>query len=564
MLLQRKFRSSAPALSGRPLLLRLVLIGLVVAGVFGAMIGVGAVPADAATAGVTTTELTVPATGGGAPLRAAVVAPAATVGPHPGLVLVHGSGPHVWEEYRPQAEAFARAGIVTLIYDKRIDGYSLMERDFDVLADDALAAVQVLRRHHAVDGSRVGLLGFSEGGWVAPLAAATSDDIAFLVEVGASGLPPAQAQAWSYGNWLRHAGVTGSLLHTAQVTGPRTMSAAGMFPEADFDPLPLFERMRQPVLAIWGAHDQQVPPRESALALQQALERGGNRRYTIRFIADARHTMERSPDGFARREGFAPGYIDTVTSWVNGLTDDTRAVNVQPAPRQAQHSAVLPSATSMTSWLLVAAVPMLLAVFATYPLTAAVRRLAGRRGAPPNAWGCTLPRRARPAQRAGNGHLLRVSRSDGRATDRPSGRRTAHRMVGVAPARRGSGHRRGCDAGRLAARAPSTRRRHPRPLRRPARGRRVARAVGSALGITGPMTTKVAGPDGPRARATTPASTAWATRSSSPALTSASTRGGTGPGRSQEPFPRTRCSSIACSVIVSRSRATSANASSFI
>lgn len=383
MLLQRKSRTPIPASSEPRPLLALVLIGLVLAGVLGATIGVGAVPAAAAPAGVTITKLTIPSADGDAPVRAAVVAPTATDGPRPGMVLVHGAGPHIWEDYRREAEAFARAGIVTLIYDKRTNGYSLMERDFDLLADDALAALQVLLQHDAVDGSRVGLLGFSEGGWVAPLAAAKSDDVAFLVEVGASGVTPVQAQAWSYGNWLRRAGVTGSLLRTAQVTGPRAMRAAGMFPEADHDPLPVFERVHQPVLAIWGAHDQQVPARESALAMQKALERGGNRHYAIRFIADARHTMERSVDGFARGEGFAPGYFDMVSSWVNGLAGEVPAVNVEPAPRQAQLSAALPPATNMESWLLVIAVPVLLAAFAAYPLTAAVRRVAGLRGVPP-------------------------------------------------------------------------------------------------------------------------------------------------------------------------------------
>src|ERR687897_587767 len=89
------------------------------------------------------------------------------------MALIHGSGPGPRELRRADAEAFAREGIVTLIYDKRTEGYSesgLGERSYELLAQDALAAVRALRAHPEGDPGAVGLWGRSEGGWVGPLA----------------------------------------------------------------------------------------------------------------------------------------------------------------------------------------------------------------------------------------------------------------------------------------------------------------------------------------------------------------------------------------------------------
>lgn len=61
----------------------------------------------------------------------------------------------------------APAGIVAIVYDKRTAGYSLTNRSFPALADDAVAAADVLRSWPGVDPDRVRLLGRSEGGWVA-------------------------------------------------------------------------------------------------------------------------------------------------------------------------------------------------------------------------------------------------------------------------------------------------------------------------------------------------------------------------------------------------------------
>ncbi len=104
-------------------------------------------------------------------------------GPHPAIVLLHGSGSDAGTEYLYNGDFFAAHGIAALVYDKRGTGRSGGEYTFDYeqLARDALAAVAMLRSRDDIDPDRIGLAGYSQGGWVAPLAASLIDDIRFVV-----------------------------------------------------------------------------------------------------------------------------------------------------------------------------------------------------------------------------------------------------------------------------------------------------------------------------------------------------------------------------------------------
>ncbi|MCE6994640.1 hypothetical protein LZG04_07440 [Saccharothrix sp. S26] len=194
-------------------------------------------------------------------LHGTVIAPA-TGGRHPAVVMVHGSGRVSRDGYRPEAESFARAGIATLVYDKR-PKRSKSDVDFDLLADDALAALRALKAHPAVDPARTGLWGVSEGGWVAPIAAARSTDVAFVVTVGAPGVAPERQQSWNLVNRLTAAGVSGSLVDTVSRTTLGLLVGAGQFPESGYDPAPVLARVTQPVLGLWGDLDRVIPGRRA-------------------------------------------------------------------------------------------------------------------------------------------------------------------------------------------------------------------------------------------------------------------------------------------------------------
>ncbi|WP_198953151.1 alpha/beta hydrolase family protein [Kitasatospora sp. CB01950] len=333
----------------------------------------------------------------GVTLHGELIAPQGANGA-PGLAMVGGAGPVTMDELRPAAEAFAAHGIPTLIWDKRTAGYSTLRRDYDRLADDALAAAQLLRSRPEIDPNRVGLWGLSEGAWVATLAAGrTPSDVSFVLTAGAVGLTPARQQAWAYGEFLRHAGITGSLVPTMQSTLIRQLAAAGLFPEADYDPVPAWERIHQPVLAEWGTLDREAVPAESERIVREALDRAGNRHYTIRTVPDVRHNLRRSfADGFDRSPQLPDDYADFESRWINGLASGLPAASADTAPAQEYASRPLaPLHWYEPPWLQAALTGVCLIGFVGHLATGTVRRLR-RRPAPAG-----LPRPARWAALTG-------------------------------------------------------------------------------------------------------------------------------------------------------------------
>ncbi|MEV5889875.1 alpha/beta hydrolase family protein [Nonomuraea fuscirosea] len=341
-----------------------------------------AVPAD-----LTSTEVSFRG-GGGLQLHGSVISQAGAEKGRPGVVLVHGAGTGTpREKLLGEAVAFARQGMSVLVYDKRSAGYSLFERSYQQLAEDALGAVGTLRRQPGVDPGKVGLWGLSEGGWVTPIAAARSRDVAFVILVGANGLNPLRQQTWAVAAGLRKAGVSGSLVDRAEHNLYRVIADGGMFPQPYFDPAPVIGRLRQPVLAIWGVHDLLTPPEETPPIFAKALEEGGNRRYTFRFFPDADHAAHLTPDGgVTRLPELAPGYPELVGTWVGQATSG-RAPEAQvsgPAPEQASRTvAVPPTAWWESAAAQLVALAVFLVAFCGYPLVALVRRIRGRRDVPP-------------------------------------------------------------------------------------------------------------------------------------------------------------------------------------
>ncbi|GAA4205302.1 alpha/beta hydrolase family protein [Microbispora amethystogenes] len=338
--------------------------------------------APAAPADLTGREVSF-AGGGGLTLHGTVLSPVKASPGRPGMVLVHGAGTGTPRaKLMGEAVAFARGGMSVLVYDKRSEGYSLFRRSYSVLADDALGAVAALRSQAGVDPAKVGVWGLSEGGWVAPLAASRSRDVAFVVVVGANALAPLRQQTWATAAGLRKAKVAGSLVDRAEPRLYRAIADGGMFPEPWYDPKPALAAVRQPVLAVWGVHDLLTPPKETPPIFARALEKGGNRHYTFRFFPGADHAAHLTPDGgVTRLPALAPGYAGLVGSWVREVVSGRPplASTSGPAPEQADPTVPVDRPAPWESAPVQAAVMLLLIVaFAAYPLTALARRLRGR------------------------------------------------------------------------------------------------------------------------------------------------------------------------------------------
>ncbi|WP_433479423.1 alpha/beta hydrolase family protein [Spirillospora sp. CA-142024] len=368
------------------LLLALVLGALLAAPARAAAPAPGPVPAPP---GLTATDVSF-AGAGGLTLHGTVLAPAAKGPSRPGVVLVTGSGSGVPREHLlTEATEFARRGLAVLIYDKRSEGYTQFRRDYSELADDALGGLRALRARPGVDPAKVGLWGLSEGGWVAPLAASRSAGAAFVIVVGGNAMTPIRQQNWNESYDLRRAGVSGSLVDRGKPALARLAGDAGMFAEAYFDAQGVLQRVRQPLLGIWGEHDLQTPPEDNPPLFARALRRGGNTHYTFRFFAGADHAAHLTPDGGVTRGAeLAPGYADLVGSWVHDVTNGKppEADAATPLHQKYPSAEVQPLPWWESRWVHLAAVLLFLVAFTAYPLVALVRRLRGRRVRPVSRW----------------------------------------------------------------------------------------------------------------------------------------------------------------------------------
>jgi dienelactone hydrolase len=266
----------------------------------------------------------------GARLSGELVAPAGK-GRHPAVVMIHGSGRSTREPYREQAEFLAEHGVAALIYDKRGSGDSTGDPDYHYsqLADDARAAVQLLRGRAEVLPGGVGLWGLSEGGSIAPMVAAGNPSVAAVIVVSASAVSPATREEWAVRRALDASGAGSGSGPVRHYYGLASDAGTGDF---RFDPAPSWRRVSQPVLAVWGGADALVPARSSAAALASALEAGGvNHDRVFRTFPAATHFLGVAAE--SARPGSAPGFKELSATWLRGhLAAAHRAVPAVSTP----------------------------------------------------------------------------------------------------------------------------------------------------------------------------------------------------------------------------------------
>jgi len=140
-------------------------------------------------------------------LNGELIEPAAAGDKPPLFVLVHGSESTAAVDVSNRPFLMASQGIASFVFDKRGTGASagVYTQDFEQLADDAAAAVREARRLSAGRVGRIGLAGFSQGGWVAPLAALKAAADFLVVGYGVIGTPVEQDQ-WQVDYQLRGLG----------------------------------------------------------------------------------------------------------------------------------------------------------------------------------------------------------------------------------------------------------------------------------------------------------------------------------------------------------------------
>jgi pimeloyl-ACP methyl ester carboxylesterase len=282
-----------------------------------------------------------------------------TPGPHPAIVMLHGSGPATRDTLRPFADAFARNGIAVLLHDKRGTGSSTgnwTRATFDDLAGDALAAVEYLKTRSDINPRQIGLQGTSFGGWVAPLAASRSRDVAFVIVESAPAVSPLEHERQRVRSQLRADGFAPEVIARALAfmddkfevakTGQGWAKLEETMKRADseawmayvnpptsleslqwnwkyllsYDPQPALEKLTCPVLVLYGQLDTIVSPSENRRRMEAALKRAGNHDATIKVFEKANHGFFAAITG-GRREGpslkgLVPGYLQTRVDWL--------------------------------------------------------------------------------------------------------------------------------------------------------------------------------------------------------------------------------------------------------
>lgn len=302
-------------------------------------------------------------------------------GPHPALLLITGSGPEDRDElvfgHRPfliLADYLTRRGIAVLRVDDRgvggsSKGTSATETS-ENYAGDALAGVEFLKTRREINARQIGLLGHSEGGMIAPLAAVRSKDVAFIILMAGPGVPGDQLLEMQAALILKANGADDELiaynrrLQQLMITILKTeksdraaearlrtelpkliasmpeekMKALGITEEAMegqfrmmlspwfrylllYDPRPVLKQVRCPVLALAGERDLQVSPKQNLPAIAEALKAGGNPDFTTIELPGLNHLLQTSrtgsPNEYAQiEETMSPRALEIIANWI--------------------------------------------------------------------------------------------------------------------------------------------------------------------------------------------------------------------------------------------------------
>ena len=266
-----------------------------------------------------------------------------------GLIPLHPASDPSHDQFlfRHLAATLPQHGIAVLRFDRRprIDGKDV---PLAAQAGDALAALGVLRAHLPSRGLPFGLWGFSQGAWAAPLAAALSPEVAFLVLVASTGVSPAVQMRYGTAEQVRRAGFGPDALvelaalreayeHYLRGKGdqtrlqatvdqaaqqpwfplayiPRVLPAPRTWEDMDFDPVPIFARVHCPVLLFYGEDDEWTPVDASIDAWQRAVGERPTADVTVVRLAGTRH----HPTFHGRDEidAISPEYSARLVAWL--------------------------------------------------------------------------------------------------------------------------------------------------------------------------------------------------------------------------------------------------------
>jgi pimeloyl-ACP methyl ester carboxylesterase len=299
-------------------------------------------------------------------------------GVFPVVVLITGSGAQNRNEelmgHKPFlviADILTRNGIAVLRFDDR--GTAASEGNFRTatsndFATDVKAAVDYLMTRKEINKKEIGLIGHSEGGIIAPMVANSSKNVAFIVLLAGTGIPGDQLlllqqeligkASGTDERFLKEAKDINSVVFemmkksnsTDQLKADLTEFVKKKIKESPdkpdgisedsivmtqvsqlispwmlnfikYDPAPALSKVKCPVLALNGAKDLQVPPKENLEAIQQALAKGGNKKVTAIELPGLNHLFQECKTGAPAEYGeieqtISPVALNEILNWI--------------------------------------------------------------------------------------------------------------------------------------------------------------------------------------------------------------------------------------------------------
>ena len=299
---------------------------------------------------------------------------------HPAVILISGSGPQNRDSliagHRPflvLSDHLTRQGIAVLRVDDRGTGDSdlgSLAATSENFMGDVLAGVDFLKTRKEIDPKRIGLIGHSEGGMIAPMAAAHSKDVAFIVLLAGLGQRGEDVVTTQTELMQRVQGTDsdtiarGTILLTKmhaivktendenrreqlvkeEITryvetmnetqrkafaplesSIRTLTPMFRLPWfryfITFDPAPVLSRVKVPVLALNGELDLQVAWKENLDRIAAALKEGKNKDYTVKAFPRLNHLFQTSTTGLPSEYGkieetMSPEVLKTISDWI--------------------------------------------------------------------------------------------------------------------------------------------------------------------------------------------------------------------------------------------------------
>jgi pimeloyl-ACP methyl ester carboxylesterase len=288
-------------------------------------------------------------------------------GPFPAVLLIPGSGAHDRDEslmgHKPflvLSDYLTRQGIAVLRADDRGVGEStgsMASVTSADLATDAEAGIAYLKTRREVDAHKIGLVGHSEGGLIAPMIAARNPDVAFIVMMAGPGIPGdevlvgqsekmAEAAGQSHDDVEKAGAKQREILTLVKSGGDDATLAKQLRPKLEgdipqnhlamqikmilspwfryfiaYDPSPVLRKVKCPVLAVIGEKDWQVPPQQNLPAIRKALEAGGNRHFAVEELPGLNHLFQTAktgaPSEYAQiEETISPVALGKIGGWI--------------------------------------------------------------------------------------------------------------------------------------------------------------------------------------------------------------------------------------------------------